>query len=124
MSLAGALHKHKGTLRASLLAEYGLNLERGMSVIDLADYTAALPHGCALWRAIGGPMSLTPEAQLLNHIEWRLQILAWIQTEDGSKGRNQPKAPQSPPYTDEKQAEDAHAQRQSAARARREARTT
>ena len=119
MALAGALHKHGGSLRASLLAEYGIRLVRGESIVFLGDLFGNLPLGCAVWRAIGGPLAWSEESHRLNLIEYRLRVIAWQQSKDGRENRNHPKPPESPPYADEGSREHAHAQRQAAAHKRR-----
>lgn len=87
----------EGPLRASLRAEYGVDLrDPGMTLLDLADLTANLPPGCALFRATGGDMAWTTEMHMLARLDYDLRILAWQKTEDGKKGRNQPK-PIDPP---------------------------
>lgn len=92
MMLVGALHEHEGALRASLRAEYGIDLRNPrMNVLDLADMVGGLPPGCALWRAVGGPMGYTPEAQLMVAIEFRLHQLVWFKTKDAKTGANAPK---------------------------------
>ncbi|AQX79652.1 hypothetical protein BWO91_06310 [Plantibacter flavus] len=124
MSLAGILIHYKGPLRASLMAEYGVRLgQQGINIIELADYAANLTPGCALWRAIGGPNAWSPEMHLLNHIEWRLQILDWRKTKAGREGRNQPKLSKPPAYAHEASPDNAHTERQAAAYQRRQART-
>ena len=85
----------------------------------LADLVASLPPGSALWRSTGGAMSLAVGDELLRWLDYRLQVLAWLQTEDAQKKRNQPKQPERIPYAGEAKAEEAFAERQSAARRRR-----
>lgn len=88
--LAGALDDHEGALRASLQAEYGIRLLRGgrtdpaRTPAELGDLVAGLPHGCALWRAAGGPIALTDEAHLLREAIYRLEVIDWHNA--GSKG--------------------------------------
>lgn len=105
--LAGALHPdRRGALRASIAAEYpGLPTLRtiltgrtDVNALDLADYVAHLPLGCALWRDAGGPLSWTTETHMLSHVIHALDVLAWQNT--GIMQRNpkgsQPK-PMEPP---------------------------
>lgn len=66
--------------------------------------TAWLPPGCALWRSVGGPLSWSEETHLLNIVDYRLQVLAWQQSKDGSTGKNRPKPPANPKYAREKEA--------------------
>ncbi|WP_248240556.1 hypothetical protein [Microbacterium kunmingense] len=88
--LAGALDDHEGALRASLQAEYGIRLLRDgrtdpeRTPSELGDLVAGLPHGCALWRAAGGPIALTDEAHLLREAIFRLEVIDWHN--GGSKG--------------------------------------
>lgn len=74
-------------------------------VLELADLVAFLPDGCALWQSVGGPRAWSPETHLLNLVEYRLRILDWRKTQDGSKGKNQPKLHKAPPLAHETQAE-------------------
>lgn len=78
-------------------AEYGLGL-RDVPILELADLVAWLPAGCALWRAIGGPMSITNELRALRIIEFRLRVLDWHLIE--GKG-DRPEPPEEPKYVDE-----------------------
>lgn len=86
---------------------------------ELADLVVSLPYGCALWRSTGGPMSLTIGEELSRWTGYRLEILAWLQTDDAKKKRNQPKPPERIPYTGEARAEESHANRQANARRKR-----
>ena len=122
MLLAGFYNEHRGALLASLRAEYQIGF-RDFPLRELAEYTAHLPPGCALWRAVGGPNAWSAEMHLLNHIEWRLHILDWRKTPSGQKVRNQPKLSDPPAYASEKVPENAHTERQAAAYQRRQART-
>lgn len=93
----GALVEHEGALRASLLAVYGIRLSaHGCGVLELADYVAHLPPGCALWRAAGGPLAWSDEVHMLARVDHGVRVLAWMKTEDGSKGRKPP-TPEEPP---------------------------
>lgn len=104
----GALVEHEGALRASLLAVYGLRLsERGCGVLELADYVAHLPPGCALWRAAGGPLAWTDEVHMLARVDHGVRVLAWMKTEDGSKGRKPPKIEEPPSPFGEVKADEA-----------------
>lgn len=103
--LIGAV-EHEGALRASVRAEYGMDLrDPGVTLLDLADLVAGLPPGCALYRAIGGPLAWSDEVHMLAAVEFRLRVLAWQKTDDGSRGRNQPKPIDPPKSVYEKQAE-------------------
>lgn len=113
--LASALNDHEGALRASLRAQYGIDLRSELArddliTTDLADLVAWLPPGCAFWRSFGGPNALTEEAHALSAIEFRLRVADWRETK-GAK----PKPPQVPPYAHEVKASKA-AQRRKADR--------
>ncbi len=95
---------------------------RAESVRQLAAMMAWLPPGCALWRSLGGPLSLSAEAARLDIIDYRLRVLAWQQTEDGSKGRNRPEPPEAPPYAGERRRAAAEAERKASAYLRRQRR--
>lgn len=78
----------------------------GLDVADLrtgalrvrraANLAANLPPGSAVWREAGGPLAWTDEMHLLAAVEYRVQVLAWMQTADAKHGRNKPK-PMEPP---------------------------
>jgi hypothetical protein len=94
-------------LRASLQAVYGIRLSTvrtNLCALELADLVAFLPDGCALWQSIGGSRAWSPEMHLLNHIEWRLQILDWRKTKNGKDGRNQPVLTKYPALAEEREA--------------------
>ena len=109
---------YEPALNAAFLAEYGFRWHE-VDPVEAADLAAWLPAGCALWRATGGPLALSGVEQGLRVVDFRLQVLAWQQTEDAKHKRNQPKPPQPIPYAGEKAVEEAHAQRQALARRRR-----
>jgi len=121
--LVEAVALHEPALRASFWAVYGFPYE-SLDPLDAADLTSWLPAGCALWLSVGGPASIWQEVRELQEVNYRLKILAWMQTEDAQKGRNQPSPPEPIPYSDEIQAraeaEENHARRQYAARQRRD----
>lgn len=118
MLLVESYVKYRAALRASLRAEYGLSF-REVGPVECADLVAWLPAGSALWRAVGGHLAITETDHLLRALDYRLQILAWMQTEDAKKRRNQPKPPAPIPYSGEADLVNAHAERQAAARRRR-----
>lgn len=93
-----ALADFRAPLRASLRAEYGIDLRApGMWWTDLADLVANFPPGAQFWRVFGGPLAWSDEVHALMAVEYDLRILAWQKTEDGSKGRGQPKPTEPPP---------------------------
>lgn len=104
----------------SVRAEYGVDV-RSVGLMELADMVAWLPAGCAFWRSVGGPLSLTVSEESFRWVEYRLQVLAWLQSADAEKKRNHPKPPERIPYSGEAKSEEAHAERQASARRRREA---
>lgn len=106
-------------LNASFRSEYGFPVSE-VDPMEAAELAAWLPAGCALWRAVGGPLALSGVEQGIRLLDYRLQVLAWMQTEDAKHRRNQPKPPQPTPYAGEAKADEAFANRQAAARRRRE----
>ena len=121
----GALVEHEGALRASLQSEYGVRLAaHDYGVLELADLVANLPPGCALWRATGGPLAWPDVSHLLARVEYGIRVLGWMKTEDGSKGRNQPKPIEPPPLAAEVAAEQAAMDAKAEAWKRRQERLT
>lgn len=57
---------------------------------------ASLPPGSAVWLAEGGPMSWTPEMQMLAAVEYNTHVLYYAQTKDAQNKKNPPK-PMEPP---------------------------
>lgn len=110
---------YEPALNASFRAEYGFRAS-DVAPLEAADLAAWLPAGCALWRAVGGPLALSGVEQGMRLLDYRLQVLAWMQTEDAKHRRNQPKPPKPTPYSGEAEASEAFANRQAAARRRRE----
>lgn len=110
---------YEPALKASFYATYRFGYE-AVDPLEAADLTAWLPEGCPLWRAVGGPLSITAVERELQITNYRLSVLAWMQTKDGRDGRNHPKPPKVPPYAGEVALEEAHAQRQARARQRRQ----
>lgn len=93
-------------MRASIAAEYpGLPTLRtiltgrtDVNALDLADYVAHLPLGCALWREAGGPLSWTTETHMMSHILHGLDILAWQNTAIMTRNpKGQQPRPMDPP---------------------------
>lgn len=102
--LVAVLVEHRGPLRAALLAEYGLHLEAlppHMDALILADLTASLPPGCALWRATGGPNAWSDETHMLAYVKHGLDVLAWQKSGNPPKKSDYPKPIEAPPYTHE-----------------------
>lgn len=118
MMLVECVALHGPALRASFYAVYGFDHET-VAPLEAADLAVWMPEGSALWRAVGGPLSVTGVEREMQISNYRLAVLAWMQTEDGRAGRNHPKPPKAPPYAGEAAVETAHAQRQAAARKRR-----
>lgn len=117
--LSEGYSRHESALRASLRAEYQIRDIRRESVVDLADLVAWLPAGCAFWRSVGGPLSLTEQAHSLRMIDYRLQVLVWSKTKDAEHNRNHPTPPEPIPYAGEARVIESHAKRQAQARKRR-----
>lgn len=85
---------------------------------EIGDYVAHLPHGCALWVETGGWLALSDEAHLLRESVFRLEVLAWQQTE--GKGPK-PERIHLPPSAAEQRAQQREQQERMAAKARRHA---
>ena len=119
--LAMALTHHVGALRASLLSEYGVRLGevRSWPAREVADLVAWLPPGCALWRDVGGPASLSDESRTLQLLDYSVRVLDF-HTRQG-KGPK-PKPPEAPAYAHERRAEQAVMDRKAAAYLRRQGR--
>lgn len=118
MLLAEVYSNYRAPLLASLQSEYRIGLhDRPMH--EVADMVAWLPPGCALWRAVGGPLSLSSTDELLMFVDFRLRYLLWQGTKDGQSNRNRPDPPKTPPYADARKQEQAHAERQADAYRRR-----
>lgn len=113
-------HLYGPALNASFLAVYRARWT-DFDPLEAADLAAWLPEGCPLWRAVGGPLSITGVERELRVVDYRLQVLAWMKTKDGQAGRKQPKPPTSPPYAGQAAADELHANRQAIARERRAA---
>lgn len=104
----GALNEHEDALRASLQAVYGIRLsQHDYGVLELADLVTHLPPGCALWRAAGGPLAWSDEVHMLARVDYGVRVLAWMKTEDGSKGSNPPKPEEAPTPGNQVKAEEA-----------------
>lgn len=87
--------QHGGALTADFYRYYGDSPRRlcasGVPLFDVADMAANLPPDSAVARAIRGPSWwVTPEVEFMREIEYSLRVTTWLQSEDGSKGRNQP----------------------------------
>lgn len=103
---------------------YGLDLlgiyDGSLTLRKAANLAVSLPAGSAVWRAEGGPMSWTPEMQMLAALEYNTHVLYWFKTKDGSKGNNPPD-PIEPRKSKQQEASDEA--RVMAQRARRRSRT-
>jgi len=98
------LADHRSALRASLRAEYQLDLDRhDLTPTELADLAVWLPSGSAVWRSMGGPAAWSQETAMLVNLEQTVRAFNWMFTEDGKHRRNYPE-PLEPPkfYQDEK----------------------
>jgi hypothetical protein len=93
-------------LRASLAAEYpGLPTLRvllsgrgGVDAVELADYVAYLPPGCALWRYMGGDLAWSDESRMLSYVLHASDLLVWQNTAIMTRNPrgSQPKPMQAP----------------------------
>lgn len=77
--------------------------EPGVGLLELAELVAWLPPGSALWRSIGGPPAWSDETRMLSYVDLHVRELAWMQTEDAKKKRNQPKLLDPPPFAFERE---------------------
>lgn len=114
-------------MRASLQAVYGIRLSavrEQLGALELADLVAFLPDGCALWQSVGGPRAWSAETHLLNQVEFRLRVLDWRKTKDGSGGKNPPKPHKSPALAHEARAEESKQSTRAAAWEARQRRRT
>lgn len=103
--LADGLRNHRGPLRASLQAVYGIRLaQHDLSVFELADLTAELPAGCAFWQSFGGPKAYSDDTSVLLKIEYVMRMRVW-QAGEGSGTKPEPAKP--PPFAYEKRSEEA-----------------
>lgn len=57
-----------------------------------------LPDGACLWQATGGAKAWSDEIRAGVILEHRLAILAWMKTENGSKGKNAPEPLPTPVF--------------------------
>lgn len=121
MILSDALCRHRDALRASLRAEYRLDLSSpDIPWFDVADLVAWLPAGSALWVSYGGPTSVSVEAELLRWIDYRLRVLVWSKTKDAKDGRGAPTPPKKLKLAKERDEADVRTSVQAAAYARRQ----
>jgi|SRR5690625_2243578 len=99
------MRHHQGALRASLRAEYQVDLARigEFTLNEVIDFVMWLPPGCALWLALGGPAALTGETKQLQWTNYLLQAVLYRM--GGSKGPK-PKEPKPPEYDHERRARD------------------
>lgn len=118
--LVECLALHEPALRASFLHEYRARCT-DFDPLEAAELLAWIPQGSAVWRAVGGPMSLTAAEHSLRFIEYHTRFLAWRQTQDGQKGHNPPSPPQKIPFAADAVAVESFHERQMASRRRREA---
>lgn len=64
-----------------------------------------LPNGSPLWLAVGGPRAWSDQTAGLLLVEYRLRILAWQKTKDGSNNNNPPEMQEPPKYAHEEKEE-------------------
>lgn len=75
-------------------------------VLRAADFAHYLPNGSMVWREYGGERAWSDDVAALLMIDFRLQVLAWMQSEDGAEGRNPPKPPEPPKTVEERKQEE------------------
>lgn len=101
------LTEYPEEVEADLASEYRIDLgdlwRGGLTLRRAAVLTHQLPAGSRLWQATGGPKAWSDEFHALMVVEWRLQILEWRKTEDGSKGKNPPQMQEPPKFVGDEQ---------------------
>lgn len=75
--------------------------------MDLADLVDNIPTGSPLWISVGGPRAWSEQTAITVMLELRLRELAWMQSEDGRRGRNRPERMAYPKSWFESAAEEA-----------------
>lgn len=100
MSLAYSYSKHFDELYADFQSYYGLDLydfvddlsgtETTKTVLRAAILCEQLPRDSRSKRAISPALSWSDESYLLARCEYMLRVIAWMFSEDGSKGNNRP----------------------------------
>lgn len=93
------MDKHPDEVRADFQQYYGLNIDR--MGVDYSDTHAAclatqLPPNCRLNQAENPDLMWSTEAWFLSQIEYDLRVLAWQNTKDAQRHRNEPKPPKTP----------------------------
>ena len=63
-----------------------------------ADLLQELPNGARIWKELAPAKSVSETVWLMQVIDFRLQVLAWQQSKDGQKNKNQPKPPEMPGF--------------------------
>ncbi len=91
----GLIAEHRGPLSADFRRFYDCTLTDALAgregpLSDVAAWAAHLPPDSATRRSIDPHWQRTALIDLMREAEFDLRILAWQQTEDGSKGRNVP----------------------------------
>lgn len=81
--------KHYGMALGDVLAG-------AIPIWEAAELTDYLPDGCTYWQEVGGYRAWTRDQQLQAAVEFQIRINTWLQSEDGSTGKNRP-APLEPP---------------------------
>ena len=79
-----------------------------------------LPNGSRLWEATGGGRAWSDEYTGLMIVRHGVDVLAWQQTEDGSKGNNSPKPLEPPEWFEDAEQRDSAMERKARALLRQE----
>jgi hypothetical protein len=100
MSLAYSYVKHFDELYADFQSYYGLDLydfeedlsgtETTRNVLRAAILCEQLPRDSRTKRVISPALSWSDESYLLARCDYVLRVIAWMFSEDGSKGANKP----------------------------------
>lgn len=85
---------------------------------ELAEYVVWLPAGCAFWKDVGGPASLSDEVRELRTVQFWLRVLDY--RERGSKGEK-PRPDPDPQWAHERRLQAETMTRKAAAHMRRQA---
>jgi hypothetical protein len=94
LGLAIAAKEHHAELTADFQRFYGLNFDdvgRGIDPARAVELVEMLPAGSRYGAAVNPESEWSDAEYLAASMEYSLRVLAWQQTKDGAKGRNQPK---------------------------------
>lgn len=94
VGLLSVLREHRGAIEYDLLT-LGLDLDDlpgpELSWHRLLTVVNHCGPDTALWRSVNPHWVQTPDNDFMRAVEFGVRQLVWLNTEDGRKGRNQPK---------------------------------